>query len=163
MQIPLKLSFSMTVHKSQGMTLNFVEIDCSNIFAAGQLAVAIGRARNTAGLAVFNFNEKKHVIQPSSDVTDFMHQNSMPPNSKDNDCCKLKYENCKVQSISEQTLHDGDELDTAVDDQEIVNILVELLEDQLPDPVSDEDNEDDAGSSAPTENNVEERFHCRLL
>ncbi|KAL3876127.1 hypothetical protein ACJMK2_033999 [Sinanodonta woodiana] len=36
-QIPLILSFSITIHKAQGLTLDRVEVDASNIFAPGQL------------------------------------------------------------------------------------------------------------------------------
>ena len=43
-QYPLCLAYSITIHKSQGLTLQRVEVDASNIFAAGQLGVAIGRA-----------------------------------------------------------------------------------------------------------------------
>ncbi|KAL3852158.1 hypothetical protein ACJMK2_015836 [Sinanodonta woodiana] len=48
-QIPLILSFSITIHKAQGLTLDRVEVDASNIFAPGQLGVAMGRARNKKG------------------------------------------------------------------------------------------------------------------
>ena len=43
-QYPLCLAYSITIHKSQGLTLQRVEVDASNIFAAGQLGVEIGRA-----------------------------------------------------------------------------------------------------------------------
>ena len=44
-QLPLVLSYGVTIHKAQGLTMDRVEIDCSNIFKAGQLGVAVGRAR----------------------------------------------------------------------------------------------------------------------
>ncbi|KAL3842982.1 hypothetical protein ACJMK2_020950 [Sinanodonta woodiana] len=34
-QIPLILSFSITIHKAQGLTLDRVEVDASNIFSPG--------------------------------------------------------------------------------------------------------------------------------
>ncbi|KAJ8313158.1 hypothetical protein KUTeg_009289 [Tegillarca granosa] len=45
-QLPLSLAFAFTVHKSQGMTIDRISIDCSNMFQYGQLAVAVSRARN---------------------------------------------------------------------------------------------------------------------
>ena len=54
-QFPLRLAFGLTIHKSQGMTLESIEVDCKHIFAPGQLAVALSRARNTEGLCVRNF------------------------------------------------------------------------------------------------------------
>ncbi|CAG2229021.1 PIF1 [Mytilus edulis] len=43
LQIPLVLSYGATIHKAQGLTLDRVEVDSSNIFKAGQLGVAVGR------------------------------------------------------------------------------------------------------------------------
>jgi ATP-dependent exoDNAse (exonuclease V) alpha subunit len=42
-QLPLQLAYALTIHKSQGMSLPNVSVDCQNIFAPGQLAVAIGK------------------------------------------------------------------------------------------------------------------------
>ena len=44
-QFPIMLAFALTIHKSQGMTLD-AEVNCRDIFLPGQLAVAIGRARS---------------------------------------------------------------------------------------------------------------------
>jgi hypothetical protein len=49
-QVPLKLAWSITTHKSQGMSLSFVRIDVGNAFAAGQVYVALSRARAEDGL-----------------------------------------------------------------------------------------------------------------
>ena len=57
-QIPLILAFVLTVHRAQGQTLNFVEIDCYSFFVPGQMGVAVGRATNTDGLRIVNFNDK---------------------------------------------------------------------------------------------------------
>ena len=59
-QLPLKLSFGMTIHKSQGMTLEYVETVCNGIFTAGQLAVAIRRVKSTDGLAMYGFDPNVH-------------------------------------------------------------------------------------------------------
>lgn len=51
-QIPLVAGWAMTVHKSQGMTLNRVVVDLSRSFEEGQMYVALSRATSLEGLKV---------------------------------------------------------------------------------------------------------------
>eukprot|EP00055_Hartaetosiga_balthica_P009530 m.38104 g.38104 ORF g.38104 m.38104 type:complete len:413 (+) comp6780_c0_seq1:1597-2835(+) len=57
LQIPLKLAWAMTVHKSQGMSLDQVKIDLKNVFSCGQSYVALSRARSLDGLTVMHFSD----------------------------------------------------------------------------------------------------------
>ena len=56
-QIPLKLAHAITIHKSQGMSLENVTVNCQFISQPGQLGVAIGRAVSVNGLKVVNFKK----------------------------------------------------------------------------------------------------------
>ena len=49
-QIPLKLGWAVTIHKSQGLTLDAVAIDAADAWDSGQIYVALSRARNLNGV-----------------------------------------------------------------------------------------------------------------
>lgn len=61
--MPLKLAYALTIHRSQGMTLDAVEIDIgSNIFAAGQAYTALSRAQNLKSVKIKNVNKNSFIV-----------------------------------------------------------------------------------------------------
>ena len=58
-QIPLKLAYGITIHKSQGMTLDEATIDCRRIFAPGQAYVALSRVRTLSGLKLNGWSKEQ--------------------------------------------------------------------------------------------------------
>ncbi len=63
-QVPLRLAWAITVHKSQGMTLDAAEIDLSKTFEKGQGYVALSRLRDIEGLHLSGFNQTALEIDP---------------------------------------------------------------------------------------------------
>ena len=63
-QIPLKLAWAITIHKSQGMTLDSAEIDLSKTFEVGQGYVALSRIKNIDGLRLMGLNDKALTVDP---------------------------------------------------------------------------------------------------
>jgi hypothetical protein len=63
-QIPLRLAWAITVHKSQGMSMDAAAIDLSRAFEYGQGYVALSRVRSLAGLHILGWSEQALIVHP---------------------------------------------------------------------------------------------------
>ncbi|MBI4065788.1 AAA family ATPase [Candidatus Kaiserbacteria bacterium] len=63
-QIPLRLAYAMTVHKSQGMSMDAAIMDLSKAFEYGQGYVALSRVRRLSGVYLTGLNARALEINP---------------------------------------------------------------------------------------------------
>lgn len=64
-QVPLRLAWAITIHKSQGLSLDAAVIDLAQAFEYGQGYVALSRVRTLAGLYLLGLNERALQLHPA--------------------------------------------------------------------------------------------------
>lgn len=80
-QIPLRLAWAITVHKSQGMTLDAAEMDLSKSFEYGMGYVALSRLKTLDGIKLLGINETALEVNPEiceldKELEEASHKNS---------------------------------------------------------------------------------------
>jgi ATP-dependent DNA helicase PIF1 len=97
-QIPLRLAWAITVHKSQGMSMDKAVMDLSSVFEYGQGYVALSRVRNLDGLYILGYNARAFQVHPEVLKKDIeFHALS--------DVAEEKFANLKKEEV--QKMHDN--------------------------------------------------------
>jgi ATP-dependent DNA helicase PIF1 len=68
-QIPLLLAWALSIHKSQGMTLDYIDVSSKNLFEPGQLYVGLSRGTSLEGV-ILSGNSRKQ-LSTDSEVLNF--------------------------------------------------------------------------------------------
>ena len=65
-QVPLMLGFAITIHKSQGMTLQRVDLHLAEAFGAGMVYVALSRCRSLDQVTISTFDPRRISACPTA-------------------------------------------------------------------------------------------------
>ncbi len=93
-QVPLRLAWAITVHKSQGMSLDSAHMDLSAAFEYGQGYVAISRVRTLKGLSLSGLNARALEVHPEIQKKDSEFR-------KNSDMVRAKFQNLERNELSE--------------------------------------------------------------
>ncbi|RWS03418.1 hypothetical protein B4U80_12628, partial [Leptotrombidium deliense] len=63
-QLPLDLAYALTIHKTQGLTLDDVILDMKHVWQSGQAYVAMSRVRNDENLKILSYDRSNIKIDP---------------------------------------------------------------------------------------------------
>jgi hypothetical protein len=97
-QIPLRLAWSITIHKSQGLTFEKAIIDAQGAFAHGQTYVALSRCKSLEGLVL---KSKIHSSQIISDANVITFNKNAEENEPDQSVLELSQKKFQLDLIFE--------------------------------------------------------------
>ncbi|MEZ4792605.1 MAG: helix-turn-helix domain-containing protein [Gelidibacter sp.] len=97
-QMPLRLAWAITIHKSQGLTFEKAIIDVNDSFAHGQTYVAMSRCKSLEGLVLTNPIRKNSIINDEN-ILSFNKQSE--ENAPDSNILKVSQQKFQLNLISE--------------------------------------------------------------
>ena len=114
----MKPADGFTIHKSQGMSLNHVVVNCQNCSIHEQIGVAVGRATSVDGLQIVNF-KSSNVCEHEQSVYAYYKTCTVGNLNPDKSCCHGK--TCIgniVGTDNEDDIAGGEENDDDNDDED---------------------------------------------
>lgn len=123
-QLPIRYAWAITVHKSQGMTLDEAEIDLSRAFVRGQGYVALSRLTKGSGLYLRGFNHEALLVSDVVKEADV----SFRKKSEHAENALKKYSKEDLEGMhNKRLLEVGGSLEEVEDEEETVKILSHIV------------------------------------
>lgn len=91
-QIPLRLAWAITIHKSQGLTFDKIIVDAQEAFAHGQTYVAFSRCTSLEGIVLTGPINPKSIINSTEVVSFSKNAEAKQPNNQDLESSKKAYQ-----------------------------------------------------------------------
>ncbi len=91
-QMPLRLAWAITIHKSQGLTFEKAIIDVTSSFAHGQTYVALSRCKTLEGIVLKRPVEKTSIIQDNRVISFTKDVEDNPPNNETLNLSRKQYQ-----------------------------------------------------------------------
>ena len=124
-QVPLILAWALTIHKSQGSTLDIAEVDAgSGIFECGQTYVALSRIKSLEGLYLSSFDAKR--VRINKKVQDFYEI--------------LEHEDAKRRSAEENERKEIEKLPEVYIESVTIPVVEATLVEAIPVAIAEPDN-----------------------
>lgn len=98
-QIPLKLAWAITIHKSQGLTFEKAIIDAHKSFAHGQVYVALSRCQTLEGIVLSSFIDGNSIRSDSSVSSFTQNFEANPPGDNELLNAQRKYEHQLINDL----------------------------------------------------------------
>jgi ATP-dependent exoDNAse (exonuclease V) alpha subunit len=98
-QIPLRLAWAITVHKSQGMTLDAARIDLRKAFVEGMGYVALSRVKNLQNLYLHGINRMALQVSEDAQAIDGNLRSRASSDTKKFDHLQIKAEKRSLEPV----------------------------------------------------------------
>ncbi|GGG42597.1 helix-turn-helix domain-containing protein [Bizionia arctica] len=98
-QIPLRLAWAITIHKSQGLTFEKAIIDAQGAFAHGQTYVALSRCKSLEGLVLKSKINSNQIISDSHVTTFNKNSEEDRPNQSTLDLSRINFQLDAIHEI----------------------------------------------------------------
>ena len=108
-QVPLILGWSISINKSQGMSLDYAKMDLSQSFLKGMGYVAISRVRSLEGIILLGYNALALMVNPQIIAVDKVLREESE-NNRLALCSTIKEEFCESEEV-EESLEEEDAFD----------------------------------------------------